>query len=113
MEHTMGLYGDYFEPIKEGKKKIEVRLNDEKRREIKVGDTIKFIKVPEQNEVLKVEVSKLHKYPTFQAMYDEIPFVDLGCEGWTIEEMMEGTYEIYSKEQERKWGTLAIEITVA
>lgn len=109
----MGLYSDYFEPIKEGKKKIEVRLNDEKRRAIKVRDTIKFIKVPEQDEVLKVEVSKLQKYPTFQAMYDEILFVDLGCEGWTMEEMMEGTYEIYSKEQERKWGTLAIEITVA
>ena len=27
-----------------------------------------------------------------------------------MEEMMEGTYEIYSKEQELKWGTLAIEI---
>ncbi|MEK6190219.1 MAG: ASCH domain-containing protein [Carnobacterium alterfunditum] len=109
----MGLYGDYFKPIKEGKKKVEVRLNDEKRRVIKAGDTINFVKVPEQDEMLKVEVSKLHKYPTFQAMYEEISFINLGCEGWTMDEIMEGTYEIYSKEQERKWGILAIEIIVA
>lgn len=110
MEHIMGLYGDFFKPIKEGKKKVEVRLNDDKRRAIKVGDTIKFIKVPEKNEVLEVEVSGLHNYSTFRAMYEELSFVDLGCEGWTMEEMLEGTYEIYSKEQEVEWGTLAIDI---
>ncbi len=27
--HQMGLYGEYFKVIKEGKKKVEVRLNDE------------------------------------------------------------------------------------
>jgi ASC-1-like (ASCH) protein len=40
----MGLYSEYFIAIKEGKKQVEVRLNDEKRRKIKVGDTIEFIR---------------------------------------------------------------------
>lgn len=74
----MGLYGEYFKAIKEGKKKVEVRLNDEKRRNIKVGDTIEFIKVPEQDEILKVEVTELRKYDTFQSMYEDIPFLDFG-----------------------------------
>jgi ASC-1-like (ASCH) protein len=38
MIHQMGLYGEYIRVIREGKKKVEVRLNDEKRREIKVGN---------------------------------------------------------------------------
>lgn len=109
----MGLYGEYFEPIKEGKKKVEVRLYDEKRREIKVGDMIEFTKIPEQNESLKVQVTALREYTTFQAMYEDIPFSDFDCEGWTMEAMLNGTFEIYSPEQEKKQGTLAIEMKLA
>ncbi|MCS1350827.1 ASCH domain-containing protein [Mechercharimyces sp. CAU 1602] len=110
MIHQMGLYGEYFNSIKEGKKKVEVRLNDEKRRKIKVGDTIEFIKVPEQDETMQVEVIDLNIYATFQAMYEDIPFQELDCEDWTIQEMVDGTYEIYSPEQEKECGTLAITI---
>lgn len=59
MQHQMGLYKEYFKAIKEGRKTVEVRLNDENRRRIKVGDTIEFISVPEQNETLKVQVLEL------------------------------------------------------
>ncbi len=108
----MGLYGEYFKAIKEGNKKIEVRLNDEKRRKVNVGDTIEFIKVPEQDETLQVKVTDLKIYDTFQAMYEDIPFQDFGCEGWTMQEMIDGTYEIYTPEQEKEWGTLAITIKI-
>ena len=106
----MGLYGEYFQSIKEGKKKFEVRLNDEKRRKIKVGDTIEFIKIPEEDEILSVTVAQLKTYPSFLEMYEDIPFHLLDCEGWTMKEMIDGTYEIYTPEQEKEWGTLAIEI---
>ncbi|MED4018765.1 ASCH domain-containing protein [Sutcliffiella cohnii] len=110
MIHQMGLYQEYFQSIKEGKKKIEVRLNDEKRRKIKVGDTIEFTRVPEQDETLQVQVVNLKIYDSFQAMYEDIPFQDFDCEGWTMQEMMDGTYEIYTPKQEKKWGALAIAI---
>jgi ASC-1-like (ASCH) protein len=110
MVHKMGLYGEYFQSIIEGKKKVEVRLNDEKRRKIKVGDTIEFIKVPQQDETLKVQVTGIRKYETFKEMYENIPFKDFDCEGWTMKEMIDGTYEIYTPEQEKEWGALAITI---
>lgn len=110
MIHRMGLYGEYFNAIKEGRKTVEVRLNDEKRRKIKVGDTIEFIKVPQQDEILRVQVLNLRRYDTFNAMYKDIPFSDFGCEGWTTKAMIDGTYEIYTPEQEKEWGTLAITI---
>ena len=108
--HRMGLYGDYFPAIKEGKKSIEVRLNDEKRRKIKIGDVIEFIKVPQQDDILRVEVVNLRRYDTFKAMYTDISLKDAGCEGWTIKEMIDGTYDIYTPGQEERWGTLAITI---
>lgn len=110
MVHQMGLYGEYFKAIKEGKKTVEVRLNDEKRRKIKVGDTIEFIKVPEQNDTLQVKVTALRVYDSFKAMYEDIPFKNFDCEGWTMKEMIDGTYEIYTPAQEKEWGTLAITI---
>lgn len=106
----MGLYGEYFHAIKVGEKTVEVRLNDEKRRKIKVGDSIEFVKIPQQDELLKVQVVGLRKYDTFEAMYNDIAFKDFGCEGWTMKEMIDGTYEIYSPAEEKKWGTLAIMI---
>lgn len=110
MKHQMGLYGEYFNAIKEGRKRIEVRLNDDKRREIKVGDIIEFIEVPSQAQILHVQVTDLIVYDTFEKMYKEIPFKDFDCDGWTMKEMIEGTYDIYTKEQEKEWGALAITI---
>ncbi|RXJ02610.1 ASCH domain-containing protein [Anaerobacillus alkaliphilus] len=108
--HTMGLFKEPFISIKEGRKTVEVRLNDEKRRKVNVGDLIEFILVPEDNETLKVEVLGVTVFATFQEMYESIPFEKFNCEGWTMDEMLNGTYEIYSKEQEEHWGTLAITI---
>ena len=110
MIHRMGLYSDYFQPITEGKKKVEVRLNDEKRRKIKEGDTIEFTKIPEQDETINVRVVELRHYHTFKEMYEDIPFEEFDCEGWTLEEMMDGTYEIYTPKQEKEWGVLAIKM---
>ena len=42
MNHNMKLNPDPFTAIETGKKNIELRLNDEKRQQIKIGDTITF-----------------------------------------------------------------------
>ena len=70
------------------------------------------MKIPQQDETLKVRVTELRKYNTFREMYENIPFEDFDCEGWAMEEMVDGTYEIYTPEQEKEWGTVAITITI-
>jgi ASC-1-like (ASCH) protein len=57
-----------------------------------------------------VEVVGLRKYATFKEMYEDIPYKDFDAAGKSIEEMVERTYKIYSPEQEKEWGTLAITI---
>ena len=42
MKHNMNLNNRPFKSIKEGTKTIELRLNDEKRSLLKVGDEIEF-----------------------------------------------------------------------
>lgn len=113
MEHTMGLYEEHLNNIKNGGKTIEVRLNDEKRRKIEAGDTIRFIKVPRDGESITTEVMGLEVFTTFKEMYENVSAEEIGSRGDTIEEMVNDTYEIYTPEQEKKYGTLAIRIEYA
>lgn len=112
MEHHMGLYDKPFHSMKSGRKTVEVRLNDEKRRKLKIGDTIVFTKVPDSNEILTAEIIELRHYRTFREMYESIPAKEFDTVGDPIDEMVEQTYEVYSLEQEQKWGTLAITVRI-
>ncbi len=44
MTHYMNLWDDSFRAINEGWKTVEMRLNDEKRSVINVGDVIEMLK---------------------------------------------------------------------
>ncbi|WP_425462069.1 ASCH domain-containing protein [Mesobacillus subterraneus] len=68
------------------------------------------MEVLEQDETLIVQVTELRVFDTFKEVYQDILFKDFDCEGWTMKEMIEGTYEICSPKQEKQWGALAIMI---
>lgn len=59
MEHIMKLYESSFNDLKYGKKKREYRLNDDKRKLVRVGDTIKFLKLPNLDEEFIVDVKNV------------------------------------------------------
>jgi len=110
IEHHMGLYDSPFKKIQSGTKTIEIRLNDEKRRKISIGDYIIFTKLSEPEKKLTVEVTALYPYSTFKALYEAFSFSEFGCEGYTIQQLLDGTYKIYSKEKEEQCGALGIRI---
>ncbi|RKQ34029.1 ASCH domain-containing protein [Oceanobacillus halophilus] len=110
MLHKMRLYNVPFESIQSERKTVEVRLNDEKRRSLQIGDEIEFTKLPNQNQKLRVQVIGLKTFPTFKEMYESIPSSAFDTQGESIQGMVENTYQIYTPEQEKKWGTLAIEM---
>ena len=43
--HRMNLWNDSFKAIKDGWKTIEMRLNDEKKSQIKISDEIEFTNI--------------------------------------------------------------------
>ena len=53
MNHTMKLTKDPFERIAKGKKVIKVRPFDDKRKKIKLGDTITFFGIARSTEINK------------------------------------------------------------
>lgn len=62
MYHVMRLNPKPFEMMAEGSKTIEYRLNDEKRKKVKAGDTIIFNNNDLQIAVKVIEVINAHNF---------------------------------------------------
>lgn len=106
--HEMKLNNAPWIAIKKNKKSIELRLNDEKRKKINVGDSIIFTNV-ETGKKLKRKVKRLHPYPNFQELYQNFSKKKLG-----YSKKEEANYQDmekhYSKEDIKKYGVLGIEL---
>lgn len=112
MKHKMKLQPIYFDKIKNGEKIYEVRLNDEKRQLIKVGDVIEFTKEPENTQVLETKVEELLYFSTFLEMAKSLPLNKVGFEKQTPQEVEQIYYSFYSKEDECKYGIVAIKVKI-
>ena len=77
-EHVMNLTPAPMQEIRTGNKTIELRLNDEKRKQISVGDTIKFINTEDSNDTLRVKVVDLFLFSSFAELYDNLPLLNCG-----------------------------------
>ena len=77
MIHNMKLHPAPFEMIKSGEKTIELRLFDEKRQQVKVGDKIIFINTT-TGETLNRTVVKLHRFDSFEELYKSLPLLQCG-----------------------------------
>ena len=107
MQHSMKLLPIPFAKILNGTKTIEFRLNDEKRRQIQIGDTITFHLMPDLKESITVEVLDLYTEPTFKDL-----FYKYMQDEKEIQETLDIVAKIYSKEDEEKYGALGIKIKV-
>ena len=113
MTHSMKLHSAPFSMIKSGKKTIELRLYDEKRRKINIGDKIIFTN-NQSGEELTVEVVKLHIFDSFEELYSSLPLLKCGY----TEEDVDGAHfsdmeEYYSADKQKEYGVLGIEISTS
>lgn len=106
--HIMGLQAEPFEKIRSGKKTIELRLFDEKRKTIQLGDVIEFQKQPEKQETIRTEVIALLRYGTFSEFFDDFPIENFG--GTDKAAFLESIHRFYTPEQEQKETVLGIKL---
>lgn len=106
-EHIMHLSEEPFNWIKEGKKVVEVRLFDEKRRKVELGDIIIFKKLGSEEEI-KVKVRGLLRFSSFKDLFLFVPKDCLAHSTLSLDEQIKRIRKYYSEEQEKKYGVLAI-----
>lgn len=108
--HNMKLNGFPFELITSGQKTIELRLFDQKRQQVKVGDEIVFTNTT-TGETLSTTVAKLHRFDSFEELYKTLPLLKCGYTTENIGNAKPSDMEqYYSVEEQRKYGVVGIEL---
>ena len=106
----MRLHNGPFERIKSGTKTIEMRLNDEKRQLIKVGDFIKFINRITEEELTTL-VKGLYYYESFDELYKHFDKISIGYNEDDDADPNDMS-QYYSNEDIENYGVVGIEIEV-
>ena len=96
--------------IKSGKKTIELRLYDEKRRKIKVGDEIIFTNTVNGEELSRI-VKDIHKFESFYELYKLLPLLKCGYTEDDIDNASPLDMEkYYSIDEQKNFGVVGIEL---
>ena len=106
--HEMNLQPKYFDFIKDGTKRIELRLYDEKRQSIQIGDIIEFTK--SENKKFKAEVVGLLRYDSFADLFEDFDISILADSSMTKQELLEVLRGFYSEEKQAEFGVIGIRI---
>jgi len=113
MVHNMKLRPEWFEKIKSGQKTYELRLLDEKRQKVCVGDEIEFQNLQNPDETVCAHVIALHKFASFAELYASLPLLKCGYTADTVATASPSDMErYYSKEEQLKWGVVGIELAL-
>lgn len=106
----MKLHPEPFEKIKSGKKTVELRLYDQKRQLLRVGDEITFSDTSDVNNTVTVRISVLYRYNSFAELYENISHIKLGYseDEWEKADPRD-MEQYYSVSEQRKYGVLGIE----
>ena len=99
-----------FAMVASGKKTIELRLYDEKRRMIKVGDEIRFLR-EDDGASLDAEVLALYIFKNFEELYRSLPLSDCGYTDETVKTASYRDMEtFYPPERQREYRVVGIKI---
>jgi len=109
MVHQMKLQQNPFEKIKNGTKTIELRLFDEKRQKLQLGDEIQFCLIDDPETTLNAKIVGLLQYRTFEDLYQDFPPEATGSDTKDDWKLMR---KYYSEEDEKKYGVLGIRLEV-
>ncbi len=111
MTHHLNLRPQPFSMIANGTKTIELRLLDEKRRRLCVGDILIFTNTDDASLTLHCKVKALHCFANFAELYRSLP---LDKCGYLPDELATAAPEdmqlYYSAEKQKQYGVVGIEL---
>lgn len=106
--HVMHLAKEPFEWVKTKRKTVEIRLFDEKRKKIELGDIIIFKKLDKKVEEIRVQVKGLLRFKSFRDLFLFIPKNYLCHDSLSLEEQIKRMRKYYSEEKEKRYGVIGI-----
>lgn len=111
--HHFTLIKKYFDFIKYGTKRIELRLNDEKRQKIKIGDTIIFSEKDNTKNQIETKVIDLFKCHTFSELLDRFDSEILADKTFSKQDVLNALERFYTKEDQLNYEVVGIKIELS
>lgn len=108
--HRMSVKEKYYNLLKSGKKNIELRLFDDKRQKIKIGDYIEFSNDADIDDKFSAKVIELHKASDFKSLCSKIDIQQAGFS--SQDDLLNTLEEFYSIQRQKEFGVVGIEITI-
>ena len=108
MEMYVHLDSDIFDVVDKGIKCIEGRVNDEKRRKLKIGDKLIFLRRPDEIDKIEAVVEDLVYYDNFSEMVKDYSIEEIYLKGYSKEDYLNLIKRFYSDEEIEKFGVVAI-----
>lgn len=109
--HEMSLNRKFFDLIKERKKTLEIRLLDEKRKALSLGDVIEFTCAEAPEKKLVRRVVGLYRYDSLSLLTRDFSAAELGYTLAEFEHFPDEISQIYSEDQISEHGLLAIRLS--
>ena len=106
------LDSDIFDIIVNKDKDVEIRLNDEKRRKLKIGDTLVFLKRPDDIENISATVTNLVYFDNFIDVTNYYEMKRIYLDNTSKEDYINLMKRFYSDEDVSKYGVVAIEFNL-
>ena len=108
--HTLKLQEEYYNYILYGTKRIEIRLNDEKRKLLKKGDIISFYKEPLLNESFSAKIIDLIYFNTFEEIFEKFPIEILADKSVSKTHLLASLNKFYPLEKQKQFGVCCIKV---
>jgi ASC-1-like (ASCH) protein len=110
--HSITIHPLYFKLIKKGKKTIEGTLNKNKFSTFKKNDLLKIINNKNENDIINAKIRKIIKYNSFEEYLSQEGLKRTLPDVQSIEDGVNIYYKFYNKNDEEKYGVLAIYIKI-
>lgn len=101
----MHLHPMPFEQIRTGTKRVEVRLNEEKRQKIRVGDSLTFILRTDASLSISAQVTQIFHAPSFLEIFR---ITNKKETAEMLAQNADAMYQYYLPEDEKKYGVVGI-----
>ena len=103
----MHLESDIFKLVKNGSKDVEIRLNDEKRKKLNIGDNITFCDRNNTSDIVNATIVDLKHFDSFKVLIDSYDIKRLcNC---NKRELLSLLHKFYSVDDEANMGVVGIE----
>jgi ASC-1-like (ASCH) protein len=109
--HTLRLHPEPFDEIARGNKTMELRLFDEKRQQMHIGDTLVFVDRRNTQNSITTQITDLVRASTFDDLLQNDHVVR--ASGPHVEWLRRQLAQFYSPQDQQKYGVVGITFILA